>query len=61
VPLKDFQFGYIDKSGKTIIEPQFCLARPFNEGIAVVKFTQVDWGLIDRGGRVVLRTSISTK
>jgi hypothetical protein len=58
VPLAHGQFGFIDKSGKTIIQPQFRDAHPFNEDLAVVRFDDnVSWGLIDKSGKVVLRRS----
>ena len=48
-------YGYMDKSGKTVIEPRFTFAWLFKDGIAPAC---VDWGrcgFIDRTGRFVVR------
>ena len=58
VPLKNYKVGYIDKTGKTVIEPQFLEARSFNDDLAVVKMTDSEWGLIDRSGALVLKCSV---
>lgn len=35
-PLKGMKYGYVDKGGKWVIEPQFDEARSFHEGVALV-------------------------
>ncbi|MBX3138906.1 WG repeat-containing protein, partial [Candidatus Obscuribacterales bacterium] len=54
----DRKAGFIDKFGKTVIEPQFQEARTFSEGFAVVRIDDGQWGLIDKKGKVVLSRSI---
>lgn len=46
--------GYIDETGKAVIEPQFDDAKPFSEGLARVKIGE-KWGFIDRAGRIVIQ------
>lgn len=48
------KFGYIDKTGKVVIPPQFLYARPFSEGLAVVANDQFAFGYIDTQGKVVI-------
>lgn len=49
-------WGYIDKRGKTIIEPQFNEASSFSEGLAAVT-TELGskWGYIDKTGKMVIK------
>jgi hypothetical protein len=47
-------WGFIDKTGQTVIPPQFADARSFSEGLAAVKVDNV-WGYIDTAGKVVIR------
>lgn len=49
----DRKWGYIDKTGKFVIEPQFEQADSFSQGLAVVK-TGNKWGYIDRTGKFVI-------
>lgn len=49
----DCRYGYIDKTGKTIIAPQFTSAGRFSEGLAPVT-TESRQGYIDRTGKMVL-------
>jgi hypothetical protein len=46
------KYGFIDKTGKIIIHPQFDWARDFKEGLAVVKIGG-KYGAIDKTGKVV--------
>lgn len=49
--------GYIDKTGKLVIPPEFTYAYPFSEGLAAVtKSVSGDdgWGYIDTAGRWVI-------
>jgi hypothetical protein len=44
------KFGYIDKTGRVTIPPQFDIAKPFSEGLAAVLVGD-KWGYIDQTGR----------
>ncbi len=46
--------GYIDRSGKFVIEPNFEFATPFSEGLAVVKVKDGKSGYIDKTGKFVI-------
>lgn len=46
--------GFIDETGKVIIEPRFETARDFSEGLAYVEAKDFK-GFIDRFGKVVIR------
>ena len=57
------KMGYIDRTGKTVIEPRFDMAYDFFDGIAKVYFsekvgpvTRTGNGYIDKRGRFVWRT-----
>jgi len=47
------KYGFIDKSGKVVIEPQFDGASNFSEGFARVKKDD-KWGFIDKSGKMVI-------
>ena len=47
------KYGFIDKSGKVVIEPQFDDAEPFSEGLAQVE-KDGKYGFIDKSGKVVI-------
>ena len=47
------KYGFIDKSGKVVIEPQFDDAGGFSEGLARVE-KDGKWGFIDKSGKVVI-------
>ena len=47
------KYGFIDKSGKMVIEPQFDGASDFSEGLAQVE-KDGKWGFIDKSGKVVI-------
>ena len=47
------KYGFIDKSGKVVIEPQFDDAEDFSEGLAQVG-KDGKWGFIDKSGKVVI-------
>jgi len=44
-------YGYIDKSGNTVIELKYPEARPFNDQLAAVRVSD-RWGFIDSKGQV---------
>jgi hypothetical protein len=59
--------GYLDRRGTVVIEPQFCEAREFSEGLAAVNIGATwvhqfphphyeggQWGFIDKAGRLVI-------
>lgn len=45
--------GFVDKSGKVVVNPQFDDARPFSEGLAAVE-RDGKWGFIDKTGKIVI-------
>jgi len=54
-------WGYIDRSMKLVIEPQFAAAREFSQGLAAVaqegpgeKKQELKWGYIDKSGKIVI-------
>jgi len=47
------KWGYIDKTGKIVIDPQFDGAYNFSEGLAAVKVGD-KWGYIDKTGKIVI-------
>lgn len=49
----DEKFGFVDESGKVIINPQFEYARPFHEGYAAICQNK-KWGFIDKSGKIVI-------
>jgi hypothetical protein len=52
----DGKWGYIDKTGKFFIEPQFKLAKPFSNGLAAIQLLGKSFkiGYIDKTGKVVI-------
>jgi WG containing repeat len=46
--------GYIDETGKIVIEPRFDEAHDFSEGLAYVQSQNLK-GFIDRSGRLIIR------
>jgi len=54
---KGGKFGYIDKTGKLVIAPQFFIAQDFSEGMAAVRVEESPeskYGYIDRTGQMVI-------
>jgi len=53
------KWGYIDKTGNMLIEPQFEYAEGFREGLAVVgmhdEWGQKKYGYIDKTGKIVIK------
>ena len=45
--------GFIDNSGKIIINPQFDNANEFSEGLAAISVDK-KWGFIDKNGKIVI-------
>lgn len=56
---KTFKWGYIDKSGKLVIDYQFSDADVFSEGMAAVvpqtEENTMTWGYVDKKGVVVIK------
>ena len=53
----DGKYGYIDKTGTYVINPQFEDATHFSEGLAAVKIRSGStgkWGYIDKAGKIVI-------
>jgi len=50
---QDSKYGYIDRSGEMIVEPQFQLAWHFSDGMAAVQVGG-KWGFIDTSGKLVI-------
>jgi hypothetical protein len=46
------KFGFVDKTGKYVMNPQFDEARQFSEGLANVRVGG-RWGIVDKTGRYV--------
>lgn len=51
---KGHLFGYMDKTGKTVIEPSFIFAWYFKDGLAPVCVENQKCGIIDRTGKFVV-------
>ena len=52
---------YIDKTGKTVIQPQFLTGGEFSEGLAPVEMTApegIRWGFINTDGKLVISARI---
>lgn len=53
-----FRYGYVDTSGKVVIQPAFSQATDFSEGLAAVAVTDTGvrkWGYIDKTGTWVIQ------
>ena len=50
----DWCSGFIDHSGKMVIEPVFCMAFAFEDGLALVSDKDGKCGFIDTAGRYVI-------
>lgn len=51
--IKNGKYGFIDDSGKIVIEPQYSEAGSFSSDLAVVKIGD-SWGFINRTGKIVI-------
>lgn len=50
----EWKMGYIDKSGKFVIQPLYNWAGDFKEGLALVELDH-KWGFIDKQGKTVIQ------
>lgn len=48
------KWGFIDKAGKEVIEPQFHFAEEFSNGMAVVRDSEDKHGAIDKTGKLLI-------
>ena len=55
---KDGQWGFCDKSGEIVIEPQYEDARSFANSLAAVKYAGL-WGYIDKENNMVIDARFS--
>lgn len=53
------RWGYIDRSGKIVIEPQFERAEEFSEGLAAIELDG-KWGFIDTNGKLIVEPQYSS-
>ena len=53
------RWGYIDPSGKVVVEPQYFQAQRFSEGLAAVSVRQDCFGYIDKTGKMVIEPHFS--
>ena len=51
---KDGKWGFIDKTGRVVIKPQFYWVHEFSEGLAVFDTEDGKYGYIDKTGTVVI-------
>jgi hypothetical protein len=49
----DEKFGFIDRTGKIVVEPVYDEAQKFSKGMAAVS-RDGEWGFIDKSGKVVI-------
>src|SRR5205814_7895132 len=50
---QDEKWGFIDKKGNVVINPQFEYVAPFSEGLAAIK-VGYRYGYIDKSGKIVI-------
>ena len=48
------KYGYIDKTGKIILKPQFDFAGRFSDGLALIRVGS-EYGYIDRSGEFIIK------
>lgn len=51
---RDGLYGYMNDQGTVVVEPQYYLAAPFQDGVATVQYSSEDYGLINKAGRSVI-------
>lgn len=48
------KYGYIDETGRVIVEPFYDTAREFSEGFAETEINE-KWGFIDKTGKIIVK------
>lgn len=66
VPNTNGRWGFIDETGKYVIDAKFVMVKPFSEGLAAVAFEQNEnayssVGFIDQSGRIVIPPKFSAE
>jgi hypothetical protein len=51
---KKYCYGYIDITGKVVIEPQFQTVSEFHNGTAGVRMSNDRWGIINKDGKFII-------
>lgn len=51
----NYRYGFINKNGDEVVEPQYAVAYNFHSGLAVVKDNSGRWGAINRQGVEVIK------
>lgn len=49
----EYYYGYIDKDGNEVVEPNLLQCNSFKDDVALVKLKEKQYGLIDKGGKVL--------
>lgn len=57
---KNEKWGFINKSGKLVIDYQYISAREFSGGLACVEKDYANWGFIDTAGNTVIDFQFNT-
>ncbi|MEE8043841.1 MAG: WG repeat-containing protein [Thermodesulfobacteriota bacterium] len=50
------KWGFVNKKGEIVIEPQFENAVSFSGGLAIVELGGGKWGYIDKKGKLVWKS-----
>ena len=53
------KYGFIDKTGKVVIEPKFDAVSDFSEDLAAVRIENNLWGFIDKSGNWTIKPQFS--
>ena len=51
---RDGKYGYLDYTGKWVVQPDLLYGGPFVEGVAAVQNRAGNWGMIDTDGKAVI-------
>ena len=49
-------YGFVDKSGKVVLEPKYDVSSEFYEGLNSIYLDGSKYGFIDRTGKTILKT-----
>jgi hypothetical protein len=50
----DYKWGFVDKTGKVVINPQFAMVNNFSGGRCAVQNADKKWGFIDKEGKILI-------